>query len=441
MDPFFQYLKSSKRARETLVGPHREFTINSVITLALRQNLGVDKAMSGSGKRVIRKENIHSPEFVGISKDLYKFEDVNDLFSQSKKPKDTDYQNYDSLENLRLKKGYPFKRHPKAIRQTSVEVDLNDVHWRNTELLSQFMTPVGLIKQRNITRLPKNVHNRIARTIKHSRSMLLLPFNSYLKAEHRISLRSLAEDVAQDANMHVDLQTGTINAEPKDPRYEYNRDHYSVSIDQHSLYHQDQEGDDINSPYVQKMIFTQKHKGIPDAELSEISDFDKAVLYTKSKKRKELKRRGVDVDEMIKNRGTRILASSPANAPLDRLDENFFDETPAFRDSFEHMGHAFRNCSEVDVLDFIVAESVHDTEALEELAQASDRMVEADSKIEAKTYQELLNGISNIKKMIPRKQNLANTSDEQAKEHETFYENWNNVQTETEFIRKLELLD
>lgn len=441
MDPFFQYIKSSKKARETLIGPHKEFSVNSVIAIALRQNTGVDKAMSGSGKRIVRKENKNSSEFVGISKDLYKFEDVNDYFSQAQKPKESDYKNYDTLENLRLKKGYPFKKHPRAIRQSSVEVDINDIHYRNTELLSQYLTPVGLIKQRNVTRLPKNVHNRIRRAIKHSRHMYLLPSASYVKPEHRLSLRSLAEDISQDMNMQVDLQSGAVQIAPNDSKYEYKRDHYSISIDQHSLYHEDPEGDDLNSPFVQRMIFKHRTSGIDDKELREVSEFDKAVLYTKNKKRKELRRNGVDVDEMLKGRSSRVMASNLTDAPLDRLDENFFEETPTFRESYESMGYHFRNSNEVDLLDYLVAESVHDINSLSDMAEMADEISDNQEELDNLPYDYILKKIDNIKKLIPNKQNVSNMNDTDSKQNETTYQNWNNVNTEKEFLGRLKLLD
>ena len=45
-DPFFQYIKNQKGAREMLLKPSEEFTADRVIELALRQDIGPDPSMT-----------------------------------------------------------------------------------------------------------------------------------------------------------------------------------------------------------------------------------------------------------------------------------------------------------------------------------------------------------------------------------------------------------
>ena len=45
-DPFFQFLKNSRSAREMLIKPGEQFTVEAVIEKALRQDIGPDPTMA-----------------------------------------------------------------------------------------------------------------------------------------------------------------------------------------------------------------------------------------------------------------------------------------------------------------------------------------------------------------------------------------------------------
>lgn len=60
-DPFFQFVKNNKAAREMLIKPGEEFTAERVIEKALRQEVGPDPTMA-------------------MNKKNYKLEDTNNLF-------------------------------------------------------------------------------------------------------------------------------------------------------------------------------------------------------------------------------------------------------------------------------------------------------------------------------------------------------------------------
>mmetsp|Transcript_14739 Transcript_14739/g.10640 ORF Transcript_14739/g.10640 Transcript_14739/m.10640 type:complete len:81 (+) Transcript_14739:299-541(+) len=50
-DPFFQFLKNNKTAREMLITPGEHFTVENVIDRALRQDIGPDPSLA------LNKEN------------------------------------------------------------------------------------------------------------------------------------------------------------------------------------------------------------------------------------------------------------------------------------------------------------------------------------------------------------------------------------------------
>lgn len=256
-DPFFQYIKTNRDARETLVGLDREFSVAKIVSLALRQNIGLDKAMSGHGKRIVRQKETDMTEFGKVSKNLYKFEEISDFFSQRNSPKKEDYQNFDSLETLRPRKKHTYRIKSRYhIRDMPLRIDPNDIHWRNTEFLVNYMTPSGLIKHRLNTRLPHLVHKKIRKAIVKARVLALLPNVGYIKPHHRVSLKSLAEDLASDANMHIDLETGGLKPQQTDSTYDFEKDHYAVSMDTHGLYDDNISGDNINNEHIQRMFFT-----------------------------------------------------------------------------------------------------------------------------------------------------------------------------------------
>jgi ribosomal protein S18 len=259
LDAYFQYIKTNRKAREVLIGENREFSVAKIIGLALRQDTGLDKAMSGSGKRIVRKTDPDGNEFANVSKNLYKFQEVNDFFSQKKAPTKDDYQNFDSFEKLRPKRMQTYRIKPKYhIRDAALKIDPNDIHWRNTEMLVNYMTPSGLIKHRMNSRLPSLVHKKVRREITKARKFALLPEIGFLKPHHKLSLKSLAEDLTLDANMQIDLETGGLQSHQTDSTYDYQRDHYTISLENHDLYMDDISGDNINNKYVQKMMFTKK---------------------------------------------------------------------------------------------------------------------------------------------------------------------------------------
>lgn len=45
-DPFFQFIKSNRDARVVYLKPGDEYSVKKIVDLALRQEIGIDKAQS-----------------------------------------------------------------------------------------------------------------------------------------------------------------------------------------------------------------------------------------------------------------------------------------------------------------------------------------------------------------------------------------------------------
>lgn len=62
-DPFFQFLKNSRTAREMLINPGEEFSVERIIEKALRQDIGPDPtmAMNKSDYKYIDEKNPSFP--------------------------------------------------------------------------------------------------------------------------------------------------------------------------------------------------------------------------------------------------------------------------------------------------------------------------------------------------------------------------------------------
>ena len=90
------------------------------------------------------------------------------------------------------------------------EIDIRDIDYKNTELLTKFLNPAGKIKNRYQNRLKDNVQTKIEKAIKQARQMQLLPTNSAVKASDKMSLSSLANDVQMLCRRAIDPNTGRL---------------------------------------------------------------------------------------------------------------------------------------------------------------------------------------------------------------------------------------
>lgn len=206
-DPFFQYIKSNRLAREILVQPNELFSPEKIVSLALRQDIGIDNAASMTLKKRISREGLSWVDTYNLENSPRQHEELLEpsaYFSQERGLNWEDYREKDYIHVKRpLTKG--------KIRKSDIEeISMLDLHWRNTALLTQFVGACCFIQSPVQNRLPPVQQRRVARVIKHARQMKLLPYRTYIRPHHKISLRSLEEDIQDSMRRKIDLELGAV---------------------------------------------------------------------------------------------------------------------------------------------------------------------------------------------------------------------------------------
>lgn len=216
-DHFFQYLKSNRIAREMLITADEPFNADRVIEIALKQDIGPDPSMG-----LTRKKNPKLKEDMPLSFELSQAKRTFDRkhLDETLKEDDFDYRtNYlDKLKvflNAEKSRPVSFIRPPLMRSQIRKKymiktIKKSDVHWKNLPLLTRFINEAGKLMTRYQSRLPTSVHRKLAKTVKHARNMGLLPFNDFIKPEHKVPFTSIYTEFLHDTTKVVDQKTGTI---------------------------------------------------------------------------------------------------------------------------------------------------------------------------------------------------------------------------------------
>jgi ribosomal protein S18 len=85
-----------------------------------------------------------------------------------------------------------------------------EIHWRNVELLVQFIDQHGNIMPRTKTLLSALQQRRVVNAIKVARSMLLIPSYGQVGPLFKRSLTTLEEEIQQEVHKEVCLETGHL---------------------------------------------------------------------------------------------------------------------------------------------------------------------------------------------------------------------------------------
>jgi len=147
-DPFFQYIKTNRAAREILISPNGLFSPEKIVALALRQDIGVDKSASTIPKNIIKDEGLSWVE-------KFNLENTPDIRRELEKPEhyfslaNTEGVERDYLENksniIKVRKPITKNR----VYQNDIEpINNHDLHWRNSALLCQFINSCAFIQNR-----------------------------------------------------------------------------------------------------------------------------------------------------------------------------------------------------------------------------------------------------------------------------------------------------
>ncbi len=67
-----------------------------------------------------------------------------------------------------------FRRANRTMPRRRTDINADAVDYKNVDLLRRFVTEHGKILPRRVTGMPANLHRRIVRAIKQSRSVLLM---------------------------------------------------------------------------------------------------------------------------------------------------------------------------------------------------------------------------------------------------------------------------
>ncbi|EGR32490.1 hypothetical protein IMG5_081240 [Ichthyophthirius multifiliis] len=205
-DPFFQYLKKNYLSREVFLKPGEQYTVQKIVDLALRQDVGPDPSIAAGKQKdakfypaqQIGQAHQRAPE-KAFDPDTYAAESSSQAKHYFRELVRPDRKIYEKpLTKAQLRK------------QNIRRLNYFDIHWRNTELLSQFLNTSCFIRNKYQNRLTKPQQKKVAKQIKISQQMLLLPFRGYIKPSDRKSLTTLHEDIMNSIRTAINIETGHI---------------------------------------------------------------------------------------------------------------------------------------------------------------------------------------------------------------------------------------
>lgn len=199
-DPFYQFVKSSRTAREMLIKPGEEFSADRIIELALRQDIGPDPSLSmnrlnyqvrdwedgmGANWEYKKKYRDNTPI---IEPDAY-FADHN-VTERRKRLFEYDQEKPATFINRPLSREQLRRRLMRPIRKKDIDI-------YNAPMMVKFLNDVGKLYNRYQTRLDTKVQRKVAKTIKKMRSQFLLPTVGLIKPTDKIPLGSYIEEVEE----------------------------------------------------------------------------------------------------------------------------------------------------------------------------------------------------------------------------------------------------
>jgi ribosomal protein S18 len=86
----------------------------------------------------------------------------------------------------------------------------DDINWKDTAFLAKFMNETGKILNKYQSRLPTNVHRKVAKTIKKVRDMEIFAHVGLMKPTDKIPVGSFVEDLEEMHKKTIDPLTGRM---------------------------------------------------------------------------------------------------------------------------------------------------------------------------------------------------------------------------------------
>ena len=85
-----------------------------------------------------------------------------------------------------------------------------DIDWKNTPFICKFLNDTGKIYNRYQSRLPTNVHRKIAKTVKKMRNLGVLPYVGNIMPTDKIPIGSYIQDIEEMHKKTIDPVTGRM---------------------------------------------------------------------------------------------------------------------------------------------------------------------------------------------------------------------------------------
>jgi small subunit ribosomal protein S18 len=208
-DPVFQFIKNNHDAREMMMQPGQELTMENIVDAALCSKVDIDRAKVLPDREYLYEHELPDDYLFQVNqgadpdkvhpRDYYWAEDLKGKF--------------DEFKRYRASPGALF---PEAINRRAVRrknfrtLPVEDISYKNVELLTQFMTEAGKIKNKWQTRLPGRLQIKVAKAIKQARDLNLLPHAGMITDLHK---RNLVPWFIEDVNkVVIHSETGQLYA-------------------------------------------------------------------------------------------------------------------------------------------------------------------------------------------------------------------------------------
>lgn len=207
-DPVFQYLRKNRLAREMILKPGEEFTAYKVVDYALRQDFGPD--LANVADITPTYEDQTEPSYISDIK-------RGERYPQLIEPRDYYWQDDLKGKGEKFRKYFgrtplvfidPIESRGKVYKRNKRQISKKDIHYKNTEFLSQFMSDSGFILNRLQTRLPEKVQRKVAKAIKHAKALNLFPSRGFILPVHKLNLVPIHAQDFQDIAIHC--ETGAV---------------------------------------------------------------------------------------------------------------------------------------------------------------------------------------------------------------------------------------
>lgn len=364
-DPFFMLILNNHKARLNLIKDSEEFSVDKIVGLALRQDVGPDRSMVSLGHRLIQEKTPHNAEKRNLPAHYSKDEEVDDYYRTTKLPTTVEYDTSDKLDMWK-----PIVKKPEKIPKKQ-KLDKRLLHWRNTEYLVNFMSNFAKIRHAKLNNLSNKDQRTVKIHIQRARNMGILPQTSHVRPYHKVPLRTLDEDIANDIRYAFDYENGTITREEDDEVFNFRTQHFSLS-----------------HGFLQKVDLT-----TPDPEVTQIKRATDYLLHEKATVMKEL---GVDPDKGLEESalyGLKVQSFEGKNLSEEDVEEG--------EKALGALRAKYKELATEDLLGCLIAEKSGDPNNLAALLE--NKMPPLDpAEVPTESYEELLDKIQIIKLSIKK---------------------------------------